>query len=130
MKNKNDLLNSSRNPKEYWKNIKCNCNKNKNSSENQINPDDWLNYFKNLLNTNFSDEHEQDLQNITQNNVSTDLDRQITNEEIIASVKSIHSNRSLGPDGICIEMIKVTLNEVLPFLNVLFNKIYDRNFPA
>ena len=126
-----DLLNSTRNPKEYWKKIKRNCNKTKSSSENHINRDDWLNYFKNLLNTSFSDEHEQVLQNITQNNDSTVLDCQITNDEIVASLKSINSNRSPGPDGICIEMIKVTLHEILPFLNVLFNKIYDTGiFPS
>ena len=126
-----DLLNSSRNPKEYWKKIKSNCNKNKGGSEKHINPEDWLNYFKNLLNTSSPDEHEQVLQNITQNNDSADLDRQITNDEITASVKSIHSNRSPGPDGICIEMIKVTLNDTLPFLNLLFNKIYDTGiFPS
>ena len=109
------MLNSSHNPKEYWKKIKSNCNKNKGGSEKHINPEDWLNYFKNLLNTSFLDEHEQVLQTITQNNDSTDLDRQTTNDEITASVKSIHSNRSPGSDGICIEMIKVTLNDTLQF---------------
>ena len=85
MKNKNHWICLSHNPKKYWKNIKRNCNNNKNSSENQVNTDDWLNYFNNLLNTSFSDKYEQVLQNITQNNDSTDLDSQITNDEIIAS---------------------------------------------
>ena len=125
------LLNSNRNPKEYWKKIKSNCNKNKGGSEKHIKPEDWLNYFKNLLNTSSPDEHEQVLQNITQNNDSTNLDRQITNDVITASVKSIHSNRSPGPDGICIVMIKVTFDDTLPFLNLLFNKIYDTGiFPS
>ena len=126
-----ELLNSSRNPKEYWKQIKQNCNKSTNRSENQVNREDWLTYFKNLLNTSSLEEHEQVLQNITQNNDCIELDRQITDDEIISSLKSIHSNRSPGPDGICIEMLKVTLNETLPFLNALFNTIYDTGvFPA
>ena len=126
-----ELLNSSRKPKEYWKQIKQNCNKSTNSSENQVNREDWLTYFKNLLNTSSLEEHEQVSQNITQNNDCIEHDRQITDDEIISSLKSIHSNRSPGPDGICIEMLKVTLNETLPFLNALFNTIYDTGvFPA
>ena len=31
-----------------------------------------------------------------------------------------------GGDGICIEMLKYTLNEIVPFLNILFNEIYDK----
>ena len=66
------------------------------------------------------------LQNIVQENDSNDLERPITNEEISSSIKSIHSNRSPGPHGICIEMFKNIQNEILPFLNSLFNEIYDR----
>ena len=55
------------------------------------------------------------LQNITQENDITNLEGQITNEEIISSIKNIHSNKSPGPDGICIEMFKNIQNEVLPF---------------
>ena len=39
------------------------------------------------------------LLNIIQNNDSSDLDRQLTDDEIIASMKSIHSNRSSGLNG-------------------------------
>ena len=115
---RSELINSSRNPKEYWKNIKRNCNK-KSSSENAINSDTWFNYFKNLLNIDVSGVHEQVLHNITQNNDCIDLDRRITDDEMITSIKSIHSNHSPGPDRICIEMIKSILNEILPFLNDL-----------
>ena len=66
------------------------------------------------------------LQNITQVHDGNDLERPISNEEIISSIKSIHMNRSPGPDDICIEMLKFTLNEVVPFLNILFNEIYDK----
>ena len=58
-------------------------NKSTNSSENQVKREDWLTYFKNLLNTSSLEEHEQVLQNITQNNDFIELDRQITDDEII-----------------------------------------------
>jgi len=37
----------------------------------------------------------------------------------------LKSNRSGGPDGICVEMYKFTINDILPFLNPLFNEIFD-----
>ena len=53
--------------------------------------------FKKNLNITVPDVHEQVLNNTTQNNDCGDLDRRI------------------GPDGICIETIKSTLNKVLLF---------------
>lgn len=80
------MINSSQNPKEYWKNIlKHSCKKKKRSNHETLINDDCI-----------------------------DLDRQITDDEIIASIKYIHSNRSPGPDEICIEIIKATLNEIVP----------------
>ena len=37
----------------------------------------------------------------------------------------MHTNRSPAPDEICVEMLKATLNEILPFLNLLLNDILD-----
>ena len=74
--------------------------------------------LKKILNINVPDVHEQVLNNITQNNDCGDLDRQISDDKIIASIKFIHSNRSSGPDEIYIEMIKSTINEILLFPNV------------
>ena len=46
-----------------------------------------------------------------QENDNSYLEGRITNEEIISSINSIHSNKSPGPDGICIEMFKNIQNE-------------------
>ena len=117
-------MNVSRNPREYWRFIKENCNINSNTGDKESS-ETSVNYFKNLLNMEVTNENENLLQNILQENGSNDL-KPITNEEIISSITSVHSNRSPGPDGICIEMFKTIQNEVLPFLNSLFNEIYDR----
>ncbi|MEW8546815.1 MAG: endonuclease/exonuclease/phosphatase family protein, partial [Candidatus Thiodiazotropha sp.] len=120
-----ELIKSSQNPREYWQNIKRNCNK-RTDGETQVSSDDWFMYFKNLLNmTPQENNNGAVLQNIRQEHDSNELDSQITDSEIISSTKFIHSNRSPGPDGICIEMIKAILTDVLPFLNILFNEIYD-----
>ena len=61
---------------------------------------------------------------------SSSLNVPICNQEIIDSIRHLKSNRSGGPDGICIEMYKYTLNDILPFLNLLFNEIFDSgSFP-
>ena len=42
----------------------------------------------------------------------------------------MHANRSLGPDGICIEMLKYTLNEITPFLKFCLMKFtIKENYP-
>ena len=120
-----ELISVSRNPREYWRFIKQNCSKNSNIGD-KVSSETFVNYFKNLLNMEVTSENRNLLQNIVQENDSNDLERLITNEEISSSIKSIHSNRSPGPDGICIEMFKNIQNEILPFLNSLFNEIYDR----
>ena len=66
------------------------------------------------------------LQNITHANENRDLKRPISNHEIISSAKPMHANLSPGPDDICIEMLKHTFSEIVRFLNILFNKIYDK----
>ena len=119
-----ELVNVSRNPREYWKCIKQNCNKAPNSAD-KVPLESFANYFNTLLNEDVTTEHDDLLQNITQENDVTDLERPITTEEIILSIKNIHSNKSPGPDGICIEMFKSIQNEILPFLNSLFNEIFE-----
>ena len=87
--------------------------------------DEWLNYFKGLFNLTEINQYEDVLRNITQDHESEDLDIPISDQEIINSTKSIHTNRSPGPDGVCIEMLKETLTTILPYLKVLFNDIFN-----
>ena len=37
----------------------------------------------------------------------------------------IHSNKSPGLDGICIELYKCTIEYILPYLNIVFNDIFS-----
>ena len=108
-----ELANASKNPREYWRKIKQNCNTK--TTQKQITAENCLTYFRNLLNMDVVTENDTLLQNITLVHDSNDLERPISNEEIISSIKSIHMNRSPGPDGICIEMLKFTLMKSCPF---------------
>jgi hypothetical protein len=48
------------------------------------------------------------------------------------SIDHLRANRSPGPDGVCLEMYmyKHSIHIILPFLNALFNEIFENgNFP-
>ena len=63
-------------------------------TQNQITAENWLTYFRNLLNMDVVTENDTLLQNITQVHDSNDLERPISNEEIISSIKSIHMQQA------------------------------------
>ena len=69
------------------------------------------------------EQNENIFENVQYEYDSGSLNIPICNQEIIDSIRHLKSNRSGGPDGICIEMYKHTLNDILPFLNLLFNEI-------
>ena len=89
-------------------------------------------HFKQLLNNDLTnvDLDSSFLHTIRINPGCDELNNQITQQEIIQSVKTFKSNKSPGPDGICMEMYKNTLNDILPFLHKLFYDIFDTSsFP-
>ena len=66
---------------------------------------------------------------LKKNNIDN-LELPITEGEIRASIKNLNSNRSGGPNGLCIEMLKVTVDIIVPYLYSLFNYIYEHGiFP-
>ena len=117
-------MDASKNSKEYWKVLKQNCNK-KSDLSKYVRSSDWIDYFKGLFNLNIESHSDNVLQNIVQNHDSNVLDAPITEQEIILSITNIHVNRPPGPDGICIEMLKATMPEILPYLKSLFNDIFN-----
>ena len=61
------------------------------------------------------------LRNITQDNNIENLEQPITEQEIRTSIHNLNINKAGGPDGLCIEMFKATLDTTLPYLHSLFN---------
>ena len=46
------------------------------------------------------------------------------------NINHLRANRSPGTDGVCLEMYKHTIYIILPFLNALFNEIFQNgDFP-
>ena len=66
--------------------------------------------------------------NITQNNDADALESQITEAEIRYAIGKLKSDRSGAPAGLCIEMFKAVLDDIMPFLLVLFNNIFNIGF--
>ena len=125
------LTDSSNKPKDFWTAIKS--GKSKQTPVSNINNRNWVSYFQSLFSSedNQADiDQNHPLQNITQNNDADALESQISEAEIRYAIGKLKSDRSGGPDGLCIEMFKAVLDDIMPFLLVLFNNIFNRGiFP-
>ena len=56
------------------------------------------------------------------------LDEPITGSEIRAFVMNLKNGKSPGIDGIPTEFFKVACDKFLPFLEILFNKLYNSSY--
>ena len=129
-----DLIHAIQNPKLFWQTIKGN-NVSQPTPENtdSLSNEEWFQYFATLFSepeaeANFH--NARILGNITQDNNIDNLEQPITEQEIRTSIQNLNINKSGGPDGLCIEMLKATLDTTLPYLHSLFNDIYDNGlFP-
>ena len=58
------------------------------------------------------------------------MNNEITDEEIIAAIRSLKTNKSYGLDMIKNEMLKASMSSCVPIFNKLFNKILNEGtFP-
>ena len=55
------------------------------------------------------------MQNIVKNNDTTSLESQITDAEIRYALSKLKADRSGGPDGLCVEMFKAVVDDIMPF---------------
>ena len=57
-----------------------------------------------------------------------ELDVEITNEELLKSIKQLRNNASGGPDLLINEFFKYASNVLLPYLHKLFNSCLARGY--
>ena len=103
----NLLIDSSNKPKDFWTAIKS--GKSKHTHENNISNRNWVSYFQSLFSSEDNPteiDQNHPLQNIAQNNDADAFESQITEAEIRYAISKLKSDRSWGPDGLCIEMFK------------------------
>ncbi|MCG8044774.1 MAG: reverse transcriptase domain-containing protein, partial [Candidatus Thiodiazotropha endolucinida] len=134
-KSKTQKLEKARfeNAKDYWKLLKNLCT---NNSPKKLTSQHFAEYFKAINNPDsrffqadddilFYNERyvKGELQIMFQ-----ELDTEISVSEIIKGVKSLKNGKSSGPDLFLNEFIKYGINNLIEYLYVLFNKIFDTGF--
>ena len=112
----------STNAKDYWRILN---NGKQKQPEAPLN--DLYEHFKNVNNPNGMQENEDtpiiDVENST---INEEINKPITENEIIKAVMLLKNNKSPGIDEIRNEHIKTTLPQLLPTYHKLFNIIFDK----
>ncbi|MEW8546516.1 MAG: reverse transcriptase family protein, partial [Candidatus Thiodiazotropha sp.] len=91
-----------------------------------ISAQDWFNYFATVYNPDSIDIAYED---VFQDDVFDEtLDSPISNSEVFLAIKRLKNDKSPGLDGISAEFYKVISEIFVPYLVLLFNKMYDNSF--
>ena len=123
---KAQLLRELKNGQKFWNII----NKTKQRRYIQPNIDmlTWKEYFEQLLNdgqsVNNASSKESEIYNQDFVN-DIELDKEITQEEVMTSIHNLKSDKACGIDSICGEFLKFSEMRLVPFLTKLYNRIYD-----
>ena len=115
------------NPKKFWNTLKQGADKKSSVNSCNLSGTDWFNYFKGLFTSQTAEADDPPiLDNNRQDNVCDMLNLPISDQEIRESVYSLKSDKSPGPDGICAEIYKITLDYMCPYIRLMFNNFFDR----
>ncbi|KAK7497058.1 hypothetical protein BaRGS_00011794 [Batillaria attramentaria] len=85
--------------------------------------DQERNDFDALFNRLYESESEMSDGNDIQQTQDDILDSTITESEVREAIKKLRSNKAAGPDGIVNELLKTIVNQIAPFLTILFNNL-------
>ena len=105
-------------------------------SGNTISKAQWQDHFEKLFKSRNVDDNEVNIDvddhdeieyDITENELEDYIfNSEITNEEILKSVKDLKCGKSAGLDDIIPEFFINSVETILPLLNKFFNRIFDR----
>lgn len=120
----NDLMDKSKDSKQFWKEVRALSRKAEQPPS--VGPDDWFKHFNSVLggdavaegDTQFDDD-------VDEPPAVDDLDKPITRDEIIKAVNHLKNNKAPGPDGVLAEMLKNSIGIISPFLEILFNHMFN-----
>ena len=121
IKNIQELLELTGDPKLFWSHLKSLRGATKSSTSNVILPQKWVEHFSKLLYSEIERKEDQD--DADRNIRNTIFDSPFTSEEIVKGTALLKSKKASGYDSISNEMIKASLPFSLSFLVTLFNKI-------
>ena len=119
-----------KNAKEYWKLLKDAANVNNSTSRN-ISSNQFAEYFKAINNPDdiFFQPDEEVIffqERFLDSEIQvmfSELDAEISKEEILKSIKQLKNGKSAGPDLLINEFISQGQHVFLPYLHTLFNKL-------
>ena len=130
LKRRNVLESNINDSRKFWNNIETFSRRNR--KVGNISDDQWLVHFKIFFDVN-SDELESDEVSAHHSVAAGENDIQdsdtmngdITQQEVLDSIRNLKGNKAAGPDGIIPEVFKHSGDKRVPFLVKLFNKIFS-----
>ncbi len=136
---KNDILQrlsdlKDKDSAEYWRLLNSLRKEPINDPADNVEPARWLSHFKSLLKVseNADNLYKDDLviaENLHKRH--TQLDYDISEDEIIKAIRSLKKKKSAGPDGIINEMLKVGYRTIIKPLQKLLQLVFDsKHFPS
>jgi len=126
--NRRELINNRNNPNYLWTKIKQ--AKQKICTDISISPNDWRNYFSDLL-------YDNNAPPILLDDIAVDpapntisLNSPIILSEVKDAIRKLKNGKSCGIDGIPSEYYKYTFDILAPYLVKIFNNIFEtKEFP-
>ena len=122
----NKILESgNNNANEFWQTVKSINKKDVKDPSSNILPKEWFEYFKNLMNTSYDNNNNDDsVNNDFQMCCNSVLNDSIEAEEVLLAMKALKNKKSGGSDGLCNEMLKISCSLNVDLYVKLFNLIF------
>ena len=118
---KNNINNSST----FWKELKKLGGNKRNATSDMLKLEDWYEHFKTVFKQADNNDQESVPDNNLNANIDSELNADISGDEVKRAVQSLKKGKSGGTDGIVPEMLKLGGEEVITFLTKLFNKVFS-----
>ena len=111
-------------PKQFWKTIKKKFTNSKSVQSDSLTVDDLFHHFKSIYGIESDPLREQPLDAPpTETQANTDLDVEISENELKYALFSQKNNQSTGTDLLCAELFKSSFDIIKPFLLKLYNRL-------
>ena len=125
---KNQLKEDSKDCKKFWTTIKKISARR--SQLPNITKERWQNHFTKLLNPHNETPplNNEDAPNEEELREDSDLDAEITSEEVKRTINNLKKDKSTGLDNISAELLQTAGDRILPFITKLMNKAFQMSY--